>query len=211
MKYVSFVRIPKNASTSVYTFFGETNTIRNEYLDADNETYLNLFEPSHCTLEGAVKELGKEVLEFPVVAVVRNPYDRLVSMYFFARKYGLGSLYSIRTDNFEDFAEDFYKESTNPNFFHAYSQKCFVGNVSDNCYVCRFETLENDIEDFLEEEGLDSLYDMSYFPKLNSTDHLDYRTYYTDNSKRIVEQLWGEDLEEYEYSFSLGDNYRSNT
>jgi len=90
---VTFVRIPKNASTSLYSFFGGSNTIRNELLSADNSMYLNVFEPSHCSIASAEKYLGRRVIDAPVLAVVRNPYDRLLSMFFFAKKYDLAPLY----------------------------------------------------------------------------------------------------------------------
>ena len=130
IKNLTFLRIPKNASTSLYAFFGLANTIRNEYLNANNSKYLNVFEPSHCTLQEAKEILGDDVAKLPVLAVVRNPYDRMVSMFFFAKKHDLGQLYDISLDSFDSFVDGFYRESKNPDFFHAKSQCDYITRFS---------------------------------------------------------------------------------
>ena len=197
-KLLTFLRIPKNASTSTYEFFGLANTIRNEYLDGNNGKYLNVFESSHCTLNEAKDLLGDYVAELPVLAIIRNPYDRMVSMFFFAKKHNLGQLYDISLDSFDDFVEGFYRLSKDPNFFHAKTQ-CEYINGSENVTVCRFENLENDISKFISDNDLS--FNIDTFPKLNSTTHDNYKSYYTSKSKDIVRKMWGEDLIRFSYSF----------
>ncbi len=195
---LTFLRIPKNASTSIYSFFGFANTIRNEYLDANNSKHLNIFEPSHCTLREAKELLGKGVAELPILAVTRNPYDRLVSMFFFAKKHDLGQIYDISLNSFDEFAEGFYKLSKDPNFFHAKTQLDYIKG-SDNVTVCRFENLKEDISKFIKDNNLS--FDIDEFQKLNSTKHDDYKSYYTGKSKEIVENMWRDDLDFFSYSF----------
>lgn len=197
-KALTFLRIPKNASTSIYSFFGLLNTIRNEYLDANNRKYMNIFEPSHCTLQEAKELLGNDVAELPILAVVRNPYDRLVSMFFFAKKHDLGKIYDISLSSFEEFAKGFYELSKDHDFFHAKTQ-CEYIEGRENITVCRFENLESDVTDFINSNNLSV--DMNDFQKLNSTVHDDYRSYYTDNSKNIVKNMWKDDLDRFSYSF----------
>lgn len=206
---ISFIRIPKNASTSVYRFFGEVNLIRNDYLDANNSKYLNIFEPSHCTISEAEKLLGEDVLKYPVLAVVRNPYDRLVSMFFFAKKYNLGSLYNIDMTTFDSFSEGFYKLSHYDDFFHSTSQKEFIKHdKSEDFTVCRFEELKTDLAEFIKDNKLE--FDMKDFPVLNSTEHCDYKEYYSDKSKDIVNKMWGDDLDCFSYSFNYDDKNEIN-
>lgn len=197
-KELTFLRIPKNASTSIYAFFGASNTIRNEYLDANNNKYLNVFEPSHCTLQEAKELLGDCIALLPLLAVVRNPYDRMVSMFFFAKKYNLGALYDITLDSFDGFVEGFYKASKNTDFFHAKSQ-CDYMKGSDNVTVCRFENLKDDISKFISDNNLS--FSINNFQKLNSTCHNNYKSYYTGKSKRIVMDMWKDDLVRFSYSF----------
>ena len=197
-KSLTFLRIPKNASTSLYTFFGLANTIRNEYLDANNDKYLNVFEPSHCTLEEAKELLGDHVAELPLLAVIRNPYDRMVSMFFFAKKHDLGQLYDISLNSFDSFVDGFYKESKDPNFFHAKSQSDYI-KENDNITVCRFENLKNDIYKFIVDKDLP--FNVDELQKLNGTDHNNYKSYYTDKSKETVKKMWQDDLTRFSYSF----------
>ncbi len=197
-KVLTFLRIPKNASTSTYEFFGSANTIRDEHLDANNSKHLNVFAPSHCTLKEAKELLGDCVAELPVLSIVRNPYDRMVSMFFFAKKHNLGQLYDISMDSFDAFVEGFYKLSKDPDFFHAKTQ-CEYIKGNDNVTVCRFENLEKDISKFISDNDLS--FNVDTFPKLNSTVHNDYKSYYTSKSKDIVKKMWGDDLTRFSYSF----------
>ena len=198
MKALTFLRIPKGASTSIYAFFGSANTIRNEYLNANNSKYLNVFEPSHCTLQEAKELLGDDIARLPVLAVVRNPYDRMVSMFFFAKKHDLGKLYDISLNSFDEFVEGFYKLSKNPNFFHAKTQ-CEYIKGSDNVTVCRFENLKDDISKFVSDNNLS--FNIDEFQKLNSTVHDGYKSYYTDKTKDTVNKMWKEDFDRFSYSF----------
>ena len=63
---VTFVRIPKNASTSIYEALGKANTIRDEKLvkfsRANNARYRGVLAPSHCLLSEAIEELGDGIL-----------------------------------------------------------------------------------------------------------------------------------------------------
>ena len=195
---LTFLRIPKNASTSIYSFFGDANTIRNEYLDANNSKFLNVFESSHCTLQEAKDLLGNYVAELPILAVVRNPYDRMVSMFFFAKKHNLGQLYDISLESFDSFVEGFYNASKDPNFFHAKNQ-CDYIKGSDNVTVCSFENLKDGITEFITDNGLS--FNMDDFPKLNSTEHSNYKTYYSGKSKETVSKMWQDDLTRFSYSF----------
>ena len=61
-KSLTFVRIPKNASTSIYEHIKPLNTIRDELLPYRRE-HFNIFAPSHCRLSEAVEALGKSILD----------------------------------------------------------------------------------------------------------------------------------------------------
>ena len=199
---VTFIRIPKNASTSLYAFFGMANTVRNEYLSADNPRHLNIFESSHQSIKELEHNLGSYILENPVLAVVRNPYDRLVSMYFFARKHDLGKIYDIDTGDFLSFARGFYRLSEDENFFHAMPQVKFIEHDQSYWFtVLRFEDLQAGITNFIEENALCDCFDAEELETLNATDHCHYSEYYDDETKQIVDDMWGCDLEAFSYSF----------
>lgn len=204
-KKVNFIRIPKNASTSLYNYFGVTNTIRDNYLSEDNEAYKNIFAPSHCRLEFAIKEFGERILSLPTLAVIRNPYDRIVSMYFFAQKTKLNRVYNVDFQNFLEFCEYSQELSSDPNFFHAWSQKSFI-EVDNDIRVdslLSFENLQGDLDKFLYKFNLKDFYKKAgaTLKKENSTKHENFKQYYCSKSKKIVENIWGEDIDYFSYNF----------
>jgi len=199
---VTFIRIPKNASTSLYSFFGAANTAIDENLSADNSMHLNIFAPSHQSIEQLEKNLGAYVLDKPVLAVVRNPFERLVSMYFFAKKLDLGRIYGISTQNFRDFASGFYSLSDNADFFHAMPQTKFIAHEqSDTFTVIRFENLYEGLAEFINSNDLADVFDVDRLEKLNSTTHEHYSAYYDEDTIEIVETMWGCDLDAFSYTF----------
>ncbi len=200
-KLLTFIRIPKNASTSIYAFFGDSNTVRNEYLSGDNPRHLNIFESSHQSMSELEVNLGIDILKKPVLAVVRNPYDRLVSMYFFAKKYDLGKIYDIDTSDFSKFAKGFYDLSKDPDFFHAMPQVKFIEHTErDNFTVIKFEDLKKGIYDFINKNELSGMFDANNLESLNGTNHKHYSEYYNDETIEIVKDMWGCDLECFAYS-----------
>jgi hypothetical protein len=204
-KRVNFIRIPKNASTSLYNYFGVTNTIRDNYLSVDNEVYKNIFAPSHCRLEFAIKEFGERILSLPTLAVIRNPYDRMVSMYFFAQKTKLNRVYDMDFQNFLEFCEHSQELSSDPNFFHSWSQKSFIEVDNDirADSLLSFENLQEDLDKFLYEFNLKDFYEKAgvSLKKDNSTEHENFKQYYCSKSKKIVENIWGEDIDYFLYTF----------
>lgn len=201
-KLLTFIRIPKNASTSLYTFFGGLNTVRNEYLSGDNPRHLNIFESSHQSISDLEVNLGSDILKKPVLAVVRNPYDRLVSMYFFAKKLDLGKIYDVDVSDFPSFARGFHSLSRDRNFFHAMPQVDFIEHSErDRFTVIRFEDLKKGIINFISKNGLSGMFDVDNLEALNGTIHKHYAEYYNDETIEIVRDMWGCDLERFSYSF----------
>jgi hypothetical protein len=200
-KLLTFIRIPKNASTSIYTFFGDSNTARNEYLSADNPRHLNIFESSHQSIAELEVNLGSGILKKPVLAVVRNPYDRLVSMYFFAKKYDLSKIYDVDASDFSSFAKGFHSLSKDCNFFHAMPQVDFIEHAKKCDFtVIKFENLKKEFGEFINKSGLSDTFNADKLELLNGTTHKHYREYYNDDTIGIVKDMWGRDLERFSYS-----------
>ena len=63
-------------------------------------------------------------------------------------------------------------------------------------YVGRYETLEADFDEITRHLGLDL-----QLPHLNSTEHRDYRSYYSAETRERVAELWAVDIENFGYSF----------
>ncbi len=63
-------------------------------------------------------------------------------------------------------------------------------------YVGRFETLQADFEHVCSRLALDL-----HLPHLNDTRHRDYRTYYSDEARTRVAELWEPDIRNFGYDF----------
>jgi hypothetical protein len=204
-KKVNFIRIPKNASTSLYNYFGVTNTVRDAYLNADNRIYKNTFAPSHCRLNFVIEEFGERILNLPTLAVTRNPYDRMVSMFFFAQKIKAYKIYDVNIENFLQFCETFESLCSDSYFFHGWTQKSFI-NIGSKTMVndlISFENLEVEFMKFLYKHDLKNFYEKcgSRLKKQNSTTHKQYKHYFCSKSQKIVKNLWEEDIDYFEYIF----------
>jgi len=201
----TFVRIPKNASTSVYEALGTANTIRDEKLfrfsQREKARYKGCFCPSHCLLTEAIGEFGEEILDVPSLAVVRNPYDRLVSMYSFARKNEwMFAAYLAGDCSFNFFCGIMLGAKDDPNFLHAFTQKSYL-MLDDKIgvdRVLRFENINEEFKNFISDY---EIADVAALPHENQTPHAPYKDFYCEETKSMVHKMWEEDLDEFKYTF----------
>jgi len=84
------------------------------------------------------------------------------------------------------------------NIIHLIPQVDFIYHNGENVmdFTGRFENIDSDWEHIC---GILSISDK--LPKLNQTIDTDYRQYYTDTTKSIVEELYAKDLELLGYTF----------
>ena len=78
-------------------------------------------------------------------------------------------------------------------------QSCYVYNLDGDQlvdFVGRFENIESDFNTIKDKLGLDIS-----LPHLNSTTRSTYKTYFTEDSKRRVAQLWQKDISNFGYKF----------
>ena len=209
---ITFVRIPKNASTSIYQALGKANTIRDDrlypFMWRHTPRYRGLFAPSHCLLSEAIAELGAKIKTVPSFAVVRNPYERMVSMYGYAKKHDLFYMYGHQRLSFRDFCAAFEKLATeDKHFFHAYPQLRFItiedGSESKIAVdrVLRFESLASEFKDLILDYGFNRSAVNPTPPHLNPSQHKPYDDYYCPKTRGVVERVWGEDLDAFGYTF----------
>jgi len=163
-------------------------------LHLDEEKYKNYKNPNtHITREQSLEfesDLGQ------VFTIVRNPFDRLVSLYtFLHRKPGP---ISKRIKTFEYFV----KQSCEQGNFHKFilkrvdpiNQYDMIG--SDDCM---FLKLENITEDFKKIQEMFKINEP--FPHRNKTKHKPYRSMYSDQLRDMVTQACETDLKKFNYSF----------
>lgn len=185
-----FVHIPKNAGLSVsYAIFGNTGGSHRKIID-----YKDLFS----------KKQFKKYYKF---TFVRNPWDRLVSTYFFLKKGGLTDKDKVwaekhlgQYDNFKDFVSGWLIEENISNSLHFQHQHVFLENENGKIevdFIGRFENLESDFKIVTKNIGIDRELKKTNVSHRDS----DYRKYYDTKTANIVRKVYSKDIELFNYEF----------
>lgn len=198
---ILFIRIPKNASTSLYHAFGKNNIVcarLNSFSEKlkDEDFWQKIVHPSHIGMDVIVKYLGKQQLDLLTICCIRNPYDRIVSAFTFTRKHELWRIYSDQEPTFRQFAEAYCNRKEDKNFSHAHSQTKWI-TFEGRCradVILRFEHLEEDFN------RMNAKYKFNFkIPHLNSTEHKPFHEYYDDELGELVFKSYEEDFENLGY------------
>jgi hypothetical protein len=200
---VTFVRIPKNASTSITRRLGSMNSITKESCDATKKKVdrLNVFQSMstrHPYLSESVSILGEDILSYPTFAVCRNPYDRMLSLYkFLRRSIGHFQAYLQLLSNFQFFLNvcyDLHKQDQDKMGDIVTSQSKFL-DVDTDITILKFENLQNDFSAFVEKHQLDvdpNLDVINVTSKEKEVKH-------NESTREITRSLWAEDFERFGY------------
>lgn len=201
---LSFIRIPKNASTSIYEHVKHFNLITDSSMKSmfSSEKFMSLFAPSHCFLSEAVSVLGVDILKYPVFCVIRNPYDRMVSQFCFAQKMrkNLPNKFKESINSFKTFVDFCYKNKDNPNNLPSIGQSEYL-DVDCKINKLRFENLQKDFENFVFMNRISGI--KTKIPHLNQTQRKNHKHYYDKNTQEKVYKLWEQDFKKFNYDKEL--------
>lgn len=195
---ITFVQIPKNAGTSIGQWLTE-NKASDDYREWYNH-------PSHSEIH------SKDNFSF---TVVRNPWDRMVSLYFFLKHWtspipNATNSRQIRTElyrinNYDQFPEfdiwlkniETFKMLPWIKWKPTDTQISWLDIAVD--HIIRYENLEND---FHKIQSLIDCHDP--LPRLLITNGFvrnNYKDYYNTETIRMVENHFKEDIEKWQYEF----------
>jgi hypothetical protein len=185
-----FIHIPKAAGTSIARAIYGMNVGHRKAIDYQ-------------------KISKREYNEYYTYSFVRNPWDRVVSAYNFAKQGGTSYVQPIpnpvyQSELFKDFetfvtqwlpTADLAKEDVvfAPQYWYIYNKKmqCLVG------YVGKLETLTDDIK-ILEKQLRINI----EIEQLNVSDRSSsYRDYYNKNTRKIVADIYQQDIKLFNYQF----------
>jgi hypothetical protein len=171
-----FVHIPKTGGTTMYEMgiFDESPTHDVFFWNLNKNKY-NLF------------------------CCKRNPYDRLVSAFFFkktkqdSRKERKWSK-EIKTrpkNSFEEFVNHLYKyRSLMASDYVFYPQKVWIGEVGNFKYIMDFENFNEELKKVMGMIGVEK-----DVVRENFSLHLDYKEYYNEDLRHKVYEMYREDFE----------------
>jgi len=187
-----FIHIPKNAGTAI------TNT-------------LNMSDIGHHMPEYYIKKYPNEWKDYKKFAVVRNPWDRVVSNYEYAkleesywhsrknnRPYSKHVDYTLlHNKTFVDCINILTSNRNNLRHQGWRNQSTYLklGNsFIDDIEIVKFENLQEELKNKIN-------IDIN-IPTINSSNHNDYSSYYTDDSLSDgVRKVYIEDVEKFKYKF----------
>lgn len=195
-----FSHVPKTAGKSVRWMFGLPE-FEWQY-DGSNPQIENGF--GHRRLvEFSSEDYFARYFKF---AFVRNPFDRLVSAFFYLDAGGCNGGDKLFRDqhlakyrgSFPAFVEDLPALIDAQHFRPQSAWLCDDKGALLSDFVGRYETLEQDAKIVGRQLGLS----FDGLPLINPSRHAPYRSYYDDGTRRRVEEIYGDDLERFSYRWA---------
>jgi len=204
-----FVHIPKTAGNAIITSLSKTNSISHV---PNNRTINSNYHSTLLDIEKFMLQLENQF----VFTVVRNPWDRVSSWFFFRKnilrlslknfekasskkkvindKIKIQKEYELMCSSFDRWLSVYYNEPWDNTWFSlSHNQNYWLkGSKFSVKKIVRYETLKKDLK-FLNIE----LPVTNQSKKTIST----YRDLYTDNSKNFIYKIYQEDIEEFNYNF----------
>jgi hypothetical protein len=169
---ILFVHIPKTGGSSISRWLRDRG---GEYSDGF----------IHTSLQQTKHDLSA-LWSF---CVVRNPWDRMVSLYHYVCKVNP----DFQNVDFHGWLQT--GVSYQKHWYSVSTPQLDWIQTKPNC-IMRFESLNKEFE------VVQSFFDdYTPLPKINSTQHSPYQDYYNDWSKKLVADMFYKDIKEFNYKF----------
>lgn len=182
-----FLHLPKTGGTSINKFFNDK--FNNNERDFGHP-YLSDYKCNNFD-------------DYFKFTIVRNPYDRLVSAFFYMKEYSkfqsdinFRKKWKLEDDTFESFVKEklpiiIANKDTRPRHFKP--QVEFGTTGLD--YIGSFNTMQDDMNIICDKIGIER----QDLPHVNSSNHKSYTEYYNEELLDIVKTLYFNDFNNYDY------------
>lgn len=216
MKSHFFIHIPKTGGTAIRLFTLLEPMIQDatpefhvsSQYTHDLHTTMKKFGEHHGNEHARFRDLNQEKIKgMKKFAIVRNPWDRVASRYFFAKQLvnqGKTDKSYVDTSSFEAFLEERWKWGDVPYFWHRAIRGWYpsVDYVVDDegtiaVDILRFEKYDEDVR---------SYFNLSLsVPKRNvSVKTSLYKDIYTPETIKIIADWYARDIDTFGYDFDTG-------
>jgi len=157
-------------------------------------------DDSHAGFMEYRGKLGEGIADYFVWTIVRNPWDRFVSLFF----YELLETQNAHTEDFKTFVRDIYDSVMRRDYRFYYDSLQQLDHLVDHTgqlsvdYVAFLPDIAKDFEVVKTACGLPE--NMTY-PHMGSNEHLDYREYYDAETVRWVGEMQSGDVETFGFVY----------
>ena len=194
-----FIHIPKNAGTSIKEYFGYDLTSKEKF--------------KHSTVNEIKKEYPNLYNSYKKFAIVRNPYDRMISWYAYLSgfRYNNELAWKLFNDDFKNLYynnfKDFIEYPNNKKWTNARKKllidakwgdkwrldllKPQVHWIDKTVVILKYENLQKELNNFFKKE--------INLPIKNKTIRENYLKYYDQKSLNIVYNRYIDDFKKFNY------------
>jgi hypothetical protein len=197
-----FIHIPKNAGESI------------KKLLIGEKDFNGLKRPwKHKTITNIKENNPKAYNDYKKFAIVRNPYNRMVSMYAYLKKYKLSNdllntyQYNSKTNSYEivdtvkapidGFRQWWKDKNADPQKVHGdleIAKRLFNSQsdwIDDTVRIIKYENLNEELSVFFNKD--------IELPVVNSTSTFEYSKYYDQDTANIIYDRYKKDFEKFNY------------
>ena len=188
-----FLATPRTGSSTVRNVLNQYSDIQSVHISEVNEANPFYHHISALELKEIFEQKGWNWDEYFKFCFVRNPFDRVASLYHHKK----------RKDAFADLSFSDYVARIDTTTRLPTSMDSFL-NDSDGKLLCdkilKFEKMGVELPEILSKFGIDI--DSSQIPHLNASENrFKYREYYDERLKKDVQDLYHYEFENFDYSF----------
>ena len=169
---VIFIHIPKNAGTSIETYFA-------------NDSF-RIQPTKHADIHEIKRKFKNSYNNYKKFTIIRNPYDKMVSWYFYLKR-NLGENYNVI--EFNEWIKDTSK------FWHVNDPVSYLKPqfewIDNTVEIIKFENINEELNNFFGEK--------INLPITNKSNRNHYLEYYNENSLDIIYNRYKKDFKKYNY------------
>lgn len=212
-----FICVPKTGSSSLENFlisnYGGKQVLTDHIWDDDRKTIL--VDYRHISIKDIISHrllTLAQLKQMKILAVTRNPFDWVASLYLFgvncyqrlkqegekapewitAREHWLTNLASM---NFDEYVAHNFNNQ-NRSIYSSFIEGIDEGKVE----VIKLEQLNIEVKRIFQELGVELFQNIPHENKTKDK-KADFKIYYSNKSRQIIEQAFASDFERLGYSF----------
>lgn len=144
----------------------------------------------HYNISDYINTLDLPATEYFKFGCIRNPWDRMVSLYYHA----------VKHDNYKlDFDSFIYMIKYEVKKLSGFYKFCHNGKFIMD-HVAKLETFELDVQSLMKKMGI-TKYVLSKYDHSTNRPRKPYREYYNKKSRSFIEEKFKWDIEYFDYEF----------